>query len=167
MDRQDRNLAASKIATPVTIASGFCLFAAGVVAACAVAYLQSVAKGHPWSDDYIFSLAIPVLFLPTVIWLFLVPKHFAYDQEVVTLTSRLGRTQTFAWSQLCHWGFVAGGILCLEFPGKPIQIALSFYTPISRQILWDFLRTKFPDQKTGIWIGPFGISLPWLRKRRP
>jgi hypothetical protein len=60
-----------------------------------------------------------------------------------------------------------GGILCLEFPGKPIQIALSFYTPLSRQILWDFLREKFPDRKTSVWIGPFGISLPWQRKRQP
>src|SRR5437868_6378505 len=64
------------------------------------AVFQRYHDGHWWSADYLASLAIPLLLMPTFVCLMFVPRRIQWSATEFQIQPRFGSGQNLPWTQL-------------------------------------------------------------------
>jgi len=141
--RRDRN----------SVARGFALLFAVMLAVTALAYFGSLNAGKPWPLEYIVSLLIPFTIASLATWYGFVPPRVRYSRDDFEFTSHFFGVSTLPFAALRKWGFGRQTIF-LKFarPGKTqrvIQIAPAFYPKDEINALLALLRTNFAEKEGG------------------
>jgi hypothetical protein len=117
--------------------------------------MQGFGQGKWWTLDYIYSLGIPVVLSPVIVWFMFVPRRIEYSDTQITISTLLG-TQTYAWSDLYCYG-TGRGVYKIQFTGdsQPYQIFAGAYSDQEWSQLVALMNTRFPDRvQSGFSIGP-------------
>jgi hypothetical protein len=121
-------------------------------------FWQGYAQNQWWSPEYIATLSVPMGIVIVACWLGFVPTKLAYDEEEIIIHSWWRGDHTYRWEALSHYG---GGmtVFALQFGSmQAYQIFTLAYPKSEWNQFQRFLRERFPEKKTRIWIGPFGIK---------
>jgi len=129
-----------------------CLLVAAVAAVS-----ERYRNGHWWSPDYIASLAIPLLLMPTLVCLMFVPRRIQWSEREFLIQSRFGAPRSLPWTQLYAYGS-GNNVFLLQFSGvATLQIFSGAFDPVQWKALQAFLATTHPDKKALFWLGPKAI----------
>jgi hypothetical protein len=113
--------------------------------------------GHWWGLDYIISLGIPLLVLPSAVCLMFVPRRIRWSTAEFEIQPRFGRTRTLPWAQLYAYG-TGNNVFLLRFTDVPtFQIFAAAFDRNQWRSFRDFLATKHLDKRASFWLGPKAI----------
>lgn len=124
----------------------------------AISYFwQGYRDGYWWPANYIYSIAIPIALLASIVWMMFVPRQLELSDTSLVIQYPLRSIHVTEWSKLKCWGRGNGGILLLQFTtGKTFQIALFAFPRKQRRRLTDFVNKRFPERKAHIWLATKG-----------
>jgi hypothetical protein len=112
-----------------------------------------------WSE--IASIALfGSAFLGVGVCVMFTPREISWDEEKISLRVNFPKSGEYTWRQLeaySTWGGRFGTFL-LKFEGmQSYQIVPACFRSEDWKTFQSFLRTRFPEKKTGIWFGPIPV----------
>ena len=121
-------------------------------------YATKLKTNSWWSDDYWFSLLIPLILAPTVLFFFFIPQWIIVNEEEFMIKQLLRSPRSIRYDQIKAYCYRNLIFMIQPVTGLALQI---IYGAFSRNIWKSFsetIETKCPDKKVNILDWSFPID---------